>query len=59
MAIAQQVRGLPNPINVRIPEQLVQTIREQAMRNERTLSGQVRWLLLQAVREETIDQGAE
>ncbi len=45
-------KELPNTTNVRLPEDLVQTIRKQALKNERTLSGQIRWLLQRAVEAE-------
>ena len=45
-------KKLPNPIYVRLPEDLVETIRGQALISERTLSSQIRWLLQNAVREE-------
>ena len=44
-------KKLPNPSYVRLPEDLVEAIREQALRNERTFSGEVRWLLQRAVEE--------
>jgi hypothetical protein len=46
-------KKLPNPIYVRLPEELVETIRGQALQSERTLSSQVRWLLQRAVRRES------
>jgi hypothetical protein len=49
-------KEFPNPINVRLSEELVETIREQALTNERTLSGQIRWLLQRAVQEEDKEQ---
>ena len=49
-------KEFPNPINVRLSEGLVATIRQQALTSERTLSGQVRWLLQRAVQEEQNEQ---
>ncbi len=49
-------KEFPNPINVRLSEELVETIRKQALRSERTLSGQLRWLLQRAVQEEDKEQ---
>ena len=44
-----QKRERRTPLNVRLPESLLQEIRGQAEKSERTLSGQVRWLLLKAL----------
>jgi hypothetical protein len=44
-------KKLPNPSYVRLPEDLVDAIREQALRNERTFSGEVRWLLQRVMEE--------
>ena len=49
-------KEFPNPVNVRLSEELVATIRQQALRSERTLSGQLRWLLQKAVQEEEKEQ---
>ena len=49
-------KEFPNPVNVRLSEELVATIRQQALRSERTLSGQLRWLLQRAVQEEEKEQ---
>jgi hypothetical protein len=48
MAPKQSV-PLPAPVNVRIPEDLLETIRNDAAKNERTLSAQMRYLLRTAV----------
>jgi hypothetical protein len=48
----RQPRDLPDPINVRLPEELLTKVRQQALKNERTISGEVRWLLQRAVQEE-------
>jgi hypothetical protein len=52
-------KEFPNPVNVRLPEELVEKIRKQALKSERTLSGQVRWLLQRAVQEEEQGNRAE
>lgn len=49
-------KEFPNPVNVRLSEDLVETIREQALTSERTLNGQIRWLLQRAVQEEEKEQ---
>ncbi len=49
-------KEFPNPVNVRLSEELVAVIRQQALRSERTLSGQLRWLLQKAVQEEEKEQ---
>ncbi len=53
-------RELPNPVNVRIPEALLEIIREEADKSERTLSQEIRWRLFQSVSEDhsrTMDLG--
>jgi hypothetical protein len=47
----KHARGLPDPVNVRLPEPLLVELREQALKNERTLSGEIRWLLQRSVEE--------
>ena len=42
-------RELPNPVNVRLPEDLLDVMREEAYKAERTLSQEIRWRLLQSV----------
>jgi hypothetical protein len=42
-------RELPNPVNVRLPEDLLDLIREEADKSERTLSQEIRWRLLRSV----------
>jgi len=53
-------RDLPNPVNVRLPEDLLDVMREEAVKAERTLSQEIRWRLLQSVSgvaSRTMDQG--
>ncbi len=45
MSDCKERKQLPNPTNVRLSKELLQRIQEQASRNERTLSQQIRWLL--------------
>lgn len=42
-------RNLPSPINVRLPEELLQAIRGEAEKAERTISQEIRWRLLRSV----------
>ena len=39
----------PDHLHVRVPPDVVEALRREALRNQRTLSGQVRWILLQAL----------
>ncbi len=52
-------KEFPNPVNVRLSEELVEKVRRQALESERTFSGQVRWLLQRAVQEEEQGNSAE
>jgi hypothetical protein len=53
MEVAQMApkksRKLPNAVNVRLPEDLLEVIRGEAEKAERTISQEIRWRLLQSV----------
>ena len=39
----------PDHLHVRVPPEIVEALRAEAIRNHRTLSGQVRWILQRAI----------
>jgi hypothetical protein len=42
-------KALPDPVNIRLPRELLEEIKRDAVNNERSLSAQVRFLLRMAV----------
>ncbi len=42
-------RALSEPVNVRLPEQLLNVLRAEAEKAERSLSQEIRWRLLRSV----------
>jgi hypothetical protein len=45
MTTIEEVK-LPNPVNVRFPKAMLEEVRKQALKSERTLSQQIRWLVV-------------
>ena len=43
--------NLSEPCNVRLPLDIIEKIKEMANENERSFSGQVRWLLALAIKQ--------
>jgi hypothetical protein len=56
---SKQTVTLPAPVNVRIPQDLLETIRHYAADTERTLSSQIRFMLRVAVRAHRAQVGNE
>jgi hypothetical protein len=42
-------RDLPEPVNVRLPQELLAVLRAEAEKAERSLSQEIRWRLLRSV----------
>jgi hypothetical protein len=49
--MSKQDKNLSETCNIRLPVDLLSKIRQMANENERTFSGQIRWLLSLAVKQ--------